>query len=209
MTMKSSFRSFLYLIALAAACLACLILLAESQGGPVFYANLIYSLSLCGLYVTSTIYHCHHWSQINYLRMKVVDHAAIFVLIAGTATPICLFSLKGELRVGFLVGIWIFALIGMLMTLFWRHAPKWLRAFVYLCAGWLALSCLTELELSLGFANTWLLLVGGLFYTIGASVYAFKWPDPYPKRFGYHEIFHLYVVIASTLHFAVIYKIST
>jgi len=201
-------RGYIHLITFFFALGACFTLITENHQTRIFSSIIIYSLCLTGLYGVSSIYHCIHWSRPNYLLMKRIDHAFIFALIAGTATPICLLGLKETLGRPLLLVIWLFATLGMLVTVFWPHSPKWFRACIYLALGWLAVPFLTDIEASLGTINLRLLLGGGIVYTLGAMVYAFKKPDPFPRYFGYHEIFHLFVVIASGLHFAVIYRLS-
>jgi hemolysin III len=105
--------------------------------------------------------------------------------------------------------MWAVSIIGMLMTIFWTQGPKWIRAFFYVVISWFAILYLPEMRYSLGMTNMWLLLIGGIIYTMGALVYAFKWPNPFPRVFGYHEIFHVLIVIASGFHFRVIYNLTT
>lgn len=201
-------RGYVHQIAFFIACGACFALLMHSHGARTLTANIIYSLCLIGLYSVSALYHCCDWSRPNYLIIRRIDHVAIFALIVGTATPICLLGLNHELGLRILLTMWAFAAIGIPVMAFWTHAPKWLRALFYIALGWQAVPFFHEIEASLGPSNLWLLLTGGIFYTIGALIYALKWPNPSPRFFGYHEIFHCFVVIASAFHFKIIYALT-
>jgi hemolysin III len=97
----------------------------------------------------------------------------------------------------------------MCLAVFWVQSPKWVRALFYVAFGWIATPYLPAIETALGSTNLWLLLFGGIVYTVGALIYAFKYPNPSPRHFGYHEIFHIFVVVASAFHFSVIYRLTT
>ncbi len=188
---------------------ACIALISQSHGVRALFSTIVYSFTLTLLYGVSALYHRSMWSHRNYLLMKRIDHAAIFALIAGSATPICLLGLKGESRLQLFLIIWTMAIFGMILTIFWIHTPKWARAFLYVVIGWFALLYFPQIKSSLGFTDMLLLLIGGLIYTVGALIYAFKWPNPFPQVFGYHEIFHILIVLASGFHFIVIYNLAT
>lgn len=179
-------------------------LVALSSGSRAIIANLIYSLSLTGLFGISSLYHRPTWSANARTWMRRLDHSAIFILIAGTGTPLCLLALPEPSGTNMLILFWVAALVGVVQSLFWVRAPKWLAALLYITMGWLAVPYLPELQSALGSANVWLLLTGGVIYTLGALVYAVKKPNPAPQVFGYHEIFHLLVIIAAAFHFVVI-----
>ena len=206
--MRPLARGYIHQVAFYFAIGICMMLIWQSHGSRAITCNIIYSISLIGLYGVSSLYHCHEWSRRNYLRIRSIDHAAIYGLIAGTATPICMLGLKGKLGFEFLVVVWATAVLGMFIAVFWRHGPKWIKAFFYVALGWLAVPFSAEIKSSLGVLNFQLLLAGGVLYTFGAMVYVLRRPDPFPRVFGYHEIFHLLVVIASGFHFAVIYSLS-
>lgn len=207
--MKPLLRGYIHQIAFFIALVACAVLIYHSHGTRAVTANIIYSLSLSGLYCVSALYHCPMWSRRTYLLMRRLDHAAIFVLIAGSATPICMLGLKDKLGNQLLYTIWVIAIIGMIITIFWSHGPKWIRALLYVSAGWFAFPYLPQIKASLGTTDMWLLVGGGIVYTLGAMVYGLKRPNPFPRVFGYHEIFHIFVVIASAFHFSVIYRLTT
>lgn len=205
--MKPMIRGYITQAAFIIALIACAMLIYHSQGARALTANIIYSFSLIGMYCVSSLYHSHTWNHQNYLLLKRIDHATIFVLIAGTTTPICLLSLQGNAGWLLLSISWLIAVIGIFKTIFWTHGPKWIRTLLYIMMGWVAIFFLPELKASLGLENMWLIITGGILYTLGALIYAFKHPNPFPKIFGYHELFHVFVVTASACHFFVIYNL--
>lgn len=179
-------------------------LIAGSRDTTTLMATVVYSLGLVILFGVSALYHRPQWKPEARAWMRRLDHAAIFVMIAGTGTPICLLALTGESGIKLLTIFWMAAALGVIQSLFWVNAPKWLSAILYIAMGWLAFPYLSEMKAALGLGSVILLLVGGVTYTVGALVYAFKWPNPWPRVFGYHEIFHVIVIVAAVLHFLVI-----
>lgn len=206
--MKPLTRGYVHLAAFVIAIFACLFLIIHSSGTHSLAANLVYSISLVGMYGISALYHSPLWSRRIYLLLRRIDHAAIYFFIAGTATPICLLGIKGQAGLHLLIILWICVFVGIFMAIFWSHGPKWMRAFLYLTIGWIGIFYLPEMKSGLGVENMRLLLIGGILFTVGALVYGFKHPDPFPKIFGYHEIFHILVVIASGFYFFMIYNLS-
>jgi hemolysin III len=136
--------------------------------------------------------------------MRKLDHSMIFVLIAGTYTPVALLALSGSLSRAVLIVVWVGAAAGIAFKLVWIDAPKWLFAAVYLALGWVSLVVFGELPATIGWLGAAGLAAGGLLYTVGALIYATERPNPSPKVFGYHEIFHALVIAAASLHYAVI-----
>jgi hemolysin III len=128
----------------------------------------------------------------------------IFMLIAGTYTPFALLALHGELAPAILVTVWTGALAGAIFNLLWSNAPRWLLAVVYISLGWVAVAAVPQLAAAIGVAGLALLGLGGLLYTAGAVIYAVKRPDPFPGVFGYHEVFHVLVIAAAAIQYAVI-----
>ena len=167
----------------------------------------IYVASLLTMYACSSLYHRVHWQPNPRKWLRRLDHAAIFFLIAGTGTPISLLGLKGDSGDQLLKIFWIMAIAGVAKELFWITAPKWLSAIFFVLMGWAGAPYLSEMNTNLGQTNVVLLIAGGSIYTLGALIYASKKPDPIPDFFGYHELFHLLVIIASILHFAVVFKL--
>lgn len=186
---------------------ACSILMLNAHGTKTIIATLIYSISLIGLFGISALYHRPTWQPRERQLMRKLDHAAIYVLIAGTATPICLMALPPSAATGLLQLIWGAALFGIIQSLFWITAPKWLSAILYVTVGSLVIPYTSELKAALAINDVWLILAGGAVYVLGAIIYALKRPNPNPKIFGYHEIFHLLVIVGAGLHFWVIFKL--
>jgi hemolysin III len=181
--MRPLLRGYTHQAAFFIALIACAFLIYNSHGTRAIISSLIYSFSLAGLYSISALYHCRLWSRGIYLLLRRIDHAAIFVLIAGTATPVCLLGLQDETGLLLLSIFWIIAIIGMLIAIFWSHAPKWTRSLLYIFAGWLAIPYIPEIQASLSTLNMTLLFLGGIIYTLGALIYAVKWPDPDTMNF--------------------------
>jgi len=179
-------------------------LVMVASGARARVAVLVYVLSLSGLLGTSALYHRRTWSDGARRWMQRADHSMIFVLIAGTYTPVALLALHGTLATVVLVIVWGGALGGVILKLAWIDAPKWLIAGVYVALGWVALISLGQLPAAVGVLGLVGLGAGGLLYTAGAVIYATQKPDPIPSVFGYHEVFHLFVIAAAALHFAVI-----
>lgn len=207
--MKPLARGYLHLVVFFITLCACTVLIIYSNGAWAIFASVIYSISLIGQYGVSALYHTRMWSRKKYLLLRRIDHAAIFVFIAGTATPICLLTLKNASGLQLLSILWLVAIIGMFITTRWTHEPKWSRALLYVAMGWLGILYFPEIKSSLNTTNIQLLVIGGVTYTLGAMIYAFKWPDPFPNVFGYHEVFHVLVVLGSGFHFFLNYNIAT
>lgn len=186
---------------------ASVLLVLKSTTQITFIASLVYSLGLLLLLGTSAFYHRKYWNQKPLSIMKRLDHSAIFIFIASSFTPICLLALSKEAGTPLLIIIWSIAAVGILQAVFWVNAPKFIKAIFYVSMGWLASPYIGELKTSLGLVNLWLIIGGGVVYTIGAVFYASKKPNIFPQVFGYHELFHLLIIIAAGLHFSVIYQL--
>lgn len=167
-------------------------------------ATTIYTLCLCSLFGVSALYHRPQWSPQGRKWMRRLDHSAIFLLIAGTSTPLCLLAIPEKGGYQLLKIVWLAAVLGILQSLFWVNAPKWLAVILYIAMGWLAFPYLPELKQALGASKVHYILAGGVIYTVGAIIYGLKKPNPFPRIFGYHEIFHLLVILAAGLHFWVL-----
>jgi hemolysin III len=166
----------------------------------------VFGISLLLLYGASTIYHTLKLPQSKINILRRVDHMMIFVLIAGTYTPICLVSLHGKWGWTMLVLIWAFALAGILLKIFWMNAPRWLSTLIYVVMGWLAVVVFVPLEKAVSWQGVGLLLAGGIAYTAGAVIYALKKPNITFKNFGFHEIFHVFVMVGSSIHIAFMFQ---
>jgi hemolysin III len=180
-------------------------LMLEAGSARARIAILIYALSVAALLGTSALYHRIDWRTLGARRwMRRLDHTMIFVLIAGSYTPFALLVLHGTLGVVILVAVWSAALAGAVFKLLWIDAPGWLVATSYIAIGWVAVIAVPDLTTHLGIAPVVGLALGGVLYSVGGVVYALKRPDPVPAVFGYHEVFHLLVLLAAALQYTVV-----
>jgi len=177
--------------------------LAASDGRARLAAS-IYAVAVSALLGTSALYHRVTWRPSARRWMRRLDHSMIFVLIAGTYTPVALLALQGPLATTILIVLWAGALGGMIFKLAWIDAPKWLLAAIYVVLGLVSAAVFGELPGAIGWLGVAGLAAGGVLYTAGAVVYASGRPNPAPAVFGYHEIFHVLVIVAAALHYAVI-----
>lgn len=179
------------------------LILAASDGRARLAAS-IYAVAVSALLGTSALYHRVTWRPSARRWMRRLDHSMIFVLIAGTYTPVALLALKGSLASTILIVLWAGALGGVAFKLLWIDAPKWLLAAVYVALGLVSAAVFGQLPAAIGWLGVAGLATGGLLYVIGAIVYASGRPNPWPKVFGYHEVFHALVLAAAALQYAVI-----
>ena len=173
-----------------------------AEGMRASLAAAVYGVALTAQFGVSALYHRPRWGDRARLVMRRLDHAAIFLLIAGTYTPVCLL-LPGQGR-ALLVGVWAAAALGIALSVAWPTAPKALVAALCVALGWAVVPVLPALRLAIGTAGLALLLAGGAAYTAGAIVYAAGRPDPFPRVFGYHEVFHALVIVAAACHYAAV-----
>jgi hemolysin III len=171
---------------------------------PVLAAMLAYGASLCVLFGASSLYHGVRTSAATTAVLRKIDHAAIYVLIAGSYTPVLFVGLYGAWRIATLAAIWAVAIAGVMLTVWFVHAPRWLSTVVYIAMGWFAIVPAFKLVPSLPPVVTLLIALGGVLYTLGAVVYATRKLDLLPRRFGFHEIFHLFVLAGAATHFVAI-----
>ncbi|MEA2168824.1 MAG: hemolysin [Solirubrobacteraceae bacterium] len=176
-----------------------LVVLADA-GAPRISA-VVYGVGLCSLFGGSALYHRWRWNPRWRPLLRRVDHSTIFVFIAASYTPIGLVVMDGPMQVVVLALVWAGALAGVVFSLAWIDAPRWLQAVLYVTLGWVAVIALPQLVGRMHVAPLLLLGVGGVLYTTGAVVYARQRPDPWPATFGYHEIFHAFVIAAAVCHF--------
>lgn len=175
---------------------------ATENGSLKYWVSLeIFGVSMLLLYIASTVYHLvshvKNWS----LLLKRIDHMMIYIFIAGSSTPISLLAVGGKFGFWICVGVWTCALLGCLTKIFWIHAPRWFSTLLYVMMGWAFGFVTVPLIKKLSFGGFLWLLCGGIAYTIGALVYAFKKPNFHSKYFGFHELFHIFVMIGSFCHF--------
>ncbi|ERJ11642.1 PAQR family membrane homeostasis protein TrhA [Haloplasma contractile] len=168
------------------------------------FSIIVFGMSLILLYLTSGIYHMKQSESPRVIeRLRKLDHSMIFVLIAGTYTPFCLLGLDGGWRVSFISIIWALAIVGIFLKLFYLNMPRFLSAGMYVVMGWLAIIAIFPLSKSLSEQGVRWLIYGGMAYTIGGVIYAIKKPN-ISKLFGFHELFHIFVMIGSLIHYLTI-----
>ncbi len=198
--LRGVFHQYAFFVSLGSGALP--VLLAATTRASVAVA--VYAVSVSALFGVSALYHRVTWTGPARRRMRRLDHAMIFLLIAGTYTPVGLLVLKGTLASVVLTVVWGGALAGIVLELAWAGAPRWLGGVVYLALGWVAVVAMPQLFTRLGVAGGLLIVAGGLVYSAGAAVYALRRPDPVPAVFGYHEVFHLLVIVGVAAHFLAI-----
>lgn len=201
---KPRLRGVSHQYAFAVAVALGVVLTVTARAGQPRFAAVLYATAVCGLFGISALYHRRDWRPRARAWMRRADHSMIFVFIAATYTPVALLALHGRLSSVILVVVWTGAAGGVVLNLLWTTAPKWLSAAVYVALGWVAVATFPQLFSSLGVLGALGLAVGGVLYTAGAVVYARGRPDPSPLVFGYHEVFHVLVIAAAALHYAVI-----
>jgi len=193
--LKPLLRGWFHALAAVAAVVVTVILCWQSRADPPRLLSLaVFGLSMIELYTVSAVYHIGRWPATTQRRLRALDHANIFVLIAGTYTPLCFNVLSGWLRPALLVTIWLLAASGMALATFTLHAPRWLTAALYVGMGWVAVLALPAFLAALSWSAVLVLVLGGLLYTAGAVVYASRRPNPFPRVLGFHEVFHLFVI---------------
>lgn len=185
-----------------------LLIKAAKAPSPIHFISLaIFALSMILLYTASTVYHTFNLSDKINRRLKKFDHMMIFILIAGTYTPVCLVVLKGKVGYILLAIIWSMALLGIILKAFFVYVPKWVSSVIYIAMGWTCVLAFTPLLKALPKDAFYWLLAGGIIYTIGGVIYALKLPifNSRHKYFGSHEIFHLFCMGGSACHFILMY----
>ncbi len=177
-------------------------LLVVGQGDVLKRVSLlVYGISLVLMFSASAAYHLVKARPGIVQALRILDHTAIYLLIAGTYTPICVNFLTGFWRWWFLGIIWSIAIIGILTKVFIVRAPRWITASLYLVMGWLSILAIQEMVRTVPPGALFWLAAGGLFFTVGAVIYITKWLDFYPGVFGFHEVWHIFVILGSLSHF--------
>ena len=198
---RPALRGVFHVVAAVVAFPATAWLVSRAGSHTAEFAAGVYGGSLVVLFTISATYHRVFWTD-QKIRSAVgrIDHSAIFVLIAGTYTPFCLL-LASAAGYALLATVWASAMVGMVIVVFFPQTPKPVRSAIYVLLGWLIVPFLPALHAALGARPFVLILVGGACYTVGAVVYAVRRPDPFPTVFGFHEIFHLLVVVAAACQY--------
>ena len=198
-------RGVFHLYAFFAAVVAGVVLFVLADGYRERFAVWVYVAALAAMFGASALYHRFPWrSAAARLRARRLDHAMIFVFIAGTYTPFALLAFGGAAQSVVLVAVWVGAVVGLVLNLAWIHAPRWASALAYLAVGWVGVIALPQLFPALGVAPAVLVIVGGALYSVGALAYATTWPNPFPSLIGFHEVFHLLVVAAAVSQFVAV-----
>lgn len=201
--LRGYFHEWMFFISIG----ACIPLISKSTNPNELIATIVYSMGIFMMFGFSALYHRINWRPKVLKVMRRLDHSSIFIMIAGSFTPICLLVLPDKLGLQLLLIIWIIAGIGIIQTVLFTNTPRMVRAGIYLIAGYMAIPYLSVLSSVMGFTNYALTVAGGTIYSVGAIGYGLKFPDLSPKYFGYHEFFHILVSVAAILHFIVIYSI--
>lgn len=201
--LRGYFHEWMFFISIG----ACIPLISKSTNPNELIATIVYSIGIFMMFGFSALYHRINWRPKVLKVMRRLDHSSIFIMIAGSFTPICLLVLPDKLGLQLLLIIWIIAGIGIIQTVLFTNTPRMVRAGIYLIAGYMAIPYLSVLSSVMGFTNYALTVAGGTIYSVGAIGYGLKFPHFSPKYFGYHEFFHILVSVAAILHFIVIYSI--
>ncbi len=199
---REPFNAISHYISAFAATVGTIFLFSRTYGNfRLTGAVIIYGLSLVALFLASAIYHTANRSPKTMLILRKLDHSAIYFLIAGSYTPICVYFFRGFWQWGMMAIIWSMAITGVLMKVFIINAPRWITAGVYLVMGWMAILAVSEIWLRMPIPAIIWLVIGGLFYSIGAIIYITKKLNFIPGIFGFHEIWHLFVIFGAASHF--------
>ena len=201
---KPVLRGWLHLLCFGVSLVSGPLLLARAHGAAQVTAVAVYSASVSALFGISALYHRGTWSEAGRRRLQRLDHAMIFFLIAGTATPAFLLDAPGAFGLACLIVMWALTLTAAAIHLAWMNAPELLVGGTFVGLGWVAGLSLIWVWIQAGVAAGILMLAGGLLYTAGALFYHRRWPNPFPSVFGYHEAFHAYVAVAATCQYVAI-----
>ncbi len=201
---KPRLRGVLHEIAFAIALALAPVLVILTDGTRQRFSAAVFAGSVVACFGASALYHRVTWSPRMRLWMRRIDHAGVYLLIAGTYTPVALLALSGNWQVVVLAVVWSGALAAIVLKFVWVSAPKWLAAAIGLALGWVAVIALPQLVSHLPATAVILLVVGGLAYSAGAIVYARRRPDPMPAVFGYHELFHALTIVAVSCQYVAI-----
>ena len=198
-------RGLFHLWALFGSVVAGAVLVILADGVLATVSSWIYAAALAAMFGASALSHRFPWrSAARRLWAQRLDHSTIFVFIAGSYMPFALLRFHGTTRWLVIVLVWAGAVLGLLLELAWLDSPRWLKAVAYMTVGWVGVLAVPQLFSAVGVASAVLVIVGGGLYTLGALVYAAKWPDPLPHTLGFHEVFHLLVVAAAATQFVAV-----
>jgi hemolysin III len=198
-------RGYLHAVAAVVAALGGTYLVVLSSGDqPRQLSMLVYGSGLTLLFAFSAVYHLRAWAPVREAILRRIDHANIFVLIAATYTPLAFNMFSASWRVGILGAVWGIALVGVAAAVAGVQLRRWVRAGLYVGMGWMAVPAVGQISVALPWPAIGLLTTGGVLYSAGAMLYAGRWPDPWPRVFGYHEVFHLLTIAAAVAFYVVV-----
>jgi hemolysin III len=198
---KPHLRGWLHAATAPLALAAGIVLVVLSPTPMTRLGSAVFALSALALFTASATMHRGNWSIRTATWLRRLDHSSIFLLIAGSYTPFTLLLLEGSERTTLLAIAWGGALLGILFRLFWVGAPRWLYTPIYIALGWAAVFYFPAFFESASAAVISCLVVGGALYTLGGVIYGFRWPDPSPRWFGFHEVFHTLTIAAFVTHY--------
>ncbi|RJO75894.1 hemolysin III family protein [Nocardia panacis] len=208
--LKPRLRGWIHTWAVGIGAVAAIVLItsASTITETAGWSTLVYGLTVCALFGVSAVYHRVTWQTVRARTlMKRADHSMIFLFIAGSYTPFALLGLPGGTGRTLLIVVWAGALAGVTLKLLWPTAPRWVGVPLYLLLGWAIVPVVGRLHANIGVAPLVLLVVGGVLYSVGAVLYATKWPNPWPAVFGHHEFFHAATVLAATCHYVAVWLV--
>ena len=206
---KPKLRGWLHLATAPLTLAGGIVLIVLSPTTTTRIGSIVFACSALLLFTVSAIYHTGTWSPRTWAFLRRFDHSNVFILIAGSYTPITLMLLEGTQRVVLLATVWSAAILGVLFRIFWTDAPRWLYTPIYIAMGWAAVFFIpgfidgasSRLGTGVGISVLVLIAGGGLLYTLGGAAYGFKFPNPSPRYFGFHEVFHSFTVLAFAAHY--------
>lgn len=201
-------RGVSHRIAFHVAIVAGIALVAGARDHRATVATAIYAVFLAGMFGVSATLHRADWGPRAFGWLRRADHAMIFACIAGTYTPFCMLGLGDPAGVRLLALVWTAAGLGIVRALVWPHAPRAVTAVLFVVVGWVMVLYFPEVHAALGPLPFALLITGGALFTLGAAVYLFKWPDPWPRVFGYHEVFHVMIILGCACHFVAVEQVA-
>ena len=199
-------RGWIHLLSAFASIPCGAILIQHAQPGPSTAGATLFAVSLSLLLLTSGTYHTFTWSERPRAILRLLDHSMIFMLLGGSYSPFLL-GLQTDWALYALPAVWFLVVLGILRTLFFPNISRWLKSLIYVAMGWMAVPMMKPFYDAYGGTVLMLLLIGGVAYTGGAVIYTKKTPNPWPRMFGYHEIFHVGVVIGCLCHYVAVWNV--
>lgn len=178
-----------------------MLVVSQAPTGIALVSLLCYGTMACLMFCSSSLY---HWTREVSTKLQKLDHSAIYLMIAGTYTPVCLLAIRGNLGIGLLVAQWTLATIGVIVTIRYTKPPTWIRLVLYLLMGWMVLPFVAMLLKTMPMAAVWWMIAGGLSYTFGTIIYASKRPKLWEGVFSFHELWHVFVLAGAGCHFMMV-----